>query len=335
MRTYRRCAEEYRRRYVEGLVPLGEKAAPLRVGTATHAGLEARAKARMAGSRDGWEAVEAELSKPPADLANALDPYDAQLVRELLRGYCVRWADEDVEYVAVEAEFEAPHTNPETGGVSRTWQHAGKMDGVVRVGGRLLLLEHKTTSQDIGPGSTYWQALLLDPQVTLYFAGARALGHEVEGCLYDVIGKPKVRPLRATPPEARKYTKAGTLYAGQRETDESPEEYGARVREELAAHPDRYYQRGEVVRLERDEQAFAFDAWATGRQIADSMRLGRWPKNPDSCFKWGRPCEYFGVCTGTEADDDPTRWTRSGEWKHPELSARAETASVTSDKEDA
>ena len=40
------------------------------------------------------------------------------------------------------------------------------------------------------------------------FDGAAALGHDVAGCLYDVICKPGLRPLKATPVEARKLASA-------------------------------------------------------------------------------------------------------------------------------
>jgi hypothetical protein len=67
-----------------------------------------------------------------------------------------------------------------------------------------LVVEHKTTSSDIGPGSAYWAKLTLDTQVSAYLGA-----HEgVEGMLYDVIRKPGIRPYKATPPADRKYTKA-------------------------------------------------------------------------------------------------------------------------------
>jgi hypothetical protein len=47
----------------------------------------------------------------------------------------------------------------------------------------------------------------MDGQVSTYFDGAASLGLDVAGCIYDVIGKPGIRPLQATPVEARKYTK--------------------------------------------------------------------------------------------------------------------------------
>lgn len=70
----------------------------------------------------------------------------------------------------------------------------------------VVVIEHKTTSKEIGIGSPYWRRLELDAQVSKYIGGARALGHEPDHVLYDVIRKPRIRPLLATPVDSRKYT---------------------------------------------------------------------------------------------------------------------------------
>jgi|GEM_PF-1241617 len=73
--------------------------------------------------------------------------------------------------------------------------------------GACLVIEHKTASTDVEDGSPYWKRLRLDSQVSNYYDGARALGMPPDGVLYDVIRKPRIKPLKATPVEARKYTK--------------------------------------------------------------------------------------------------------------------------------
>ena len=70
----------------------------------------------------------------------------------------------------------------------------------------VVVVEHKTTSEEIALGSPYWKRLELDAQVTKYLGGARALGYDPQHVLYDVIRKPRIRPMLATPVEARKYT---------------------------------------------------------------------------------------------------------------------------------
>ena len=249
------------------------------------------------------------------------DLFDYFRADAMLRGYHERWYAEPYEVLAVEAEFRAPIVNPDTDAPSRTWKLGGKLDVIVRDPlGRKLIVEHKTTSSDAGPGSDYLKRLRLDGQVSIYFDGASALGHDVDGCIYDVLVKPGIRPLRATPPESRKYTKDGRLYAAQRDADETPEEYFARLVETIAEDPNRFYLRAEVVRLETELAEARGDVWALGRQIQEARLARRYPRNPDACVRYGRTCEYFGVCTGEASLEDPYLFARA-ETVHPELSS--------------
>ena len=222
--------------------------------------------------------------------------------------------------------------------------------------GATLVVEHKTTSLEIGPGSPYWRRLLLDSQVSNYLVGAESLGMRADGVLYDVVRKVQLRPQRATPPDERQYTQArsracpmckkkgsppaphdveltedgedgapctrilrceagrlvtdpgGRLYANQRAEDETPDEYRERVRAAIAEAPDAYYQRGTIVRLEREVADAARDMWELGRQIREAELAHRWPRNPDACDSYGSLCPYFDVCTGAARIDDVMRF---------------------------
>lgn len=177
-----------------------------------------------------------------------------------------------------------------------------------------LVVEHKTTSSDITPGSTYWRKLTLDTQVSQYLGATEG----VEGMLYDVIRKPSLRPFKATPLEAQKRTKAGTLYATQRETDETPEEYAVRLRADISEGPNKYYARGIIVRLPSERIEAARDTWLVAGSIRESMRLDAWPRNPGSCDAYGRTCDYWAVCAGETTIQDDTRF-RTAETPHEEL----------------
>lgn len=221
------------------------------------------------------------------------------------------------------------------------------------------VIEHKTSSADIRPGSPYWKRLILDSQISNYLDAAKALGvNDLRGVIYDVVKKPAKFPLKATPEEARKYTEpksrackeckkknpaplphvedvdgvdvecvdgrivtdpGGRLYANMREFDETPEEYRERLLADIAEHPDEYFARGEIVRMADEESAAAQDVWAIAERIRASQVTGRWPRNVDACDSYGRFCEYWPVCTGETTIDDPTRYRDSDE--HEELSA--------------
>ena len=137
-----------------------------------------------------------------------------------------------------------------------------------------------------------------------------------------MLGKVGLKPLKATPPEARKYKKDGELYASQRDMDETPEEYRERVRNDIAEAPTAYYQRGEVVRLESEMEEHRFDIWQMGEVIHESERTGKAPRNPDACVRYGSTCAFFGVCSGEASLDDPALFRRSAR-VHPELSGDA------------
>lgn len=248
------------------------------------------------------------------------DPFDLARAQAMIVGYDARWLDAmaGVEVLAVEAEFEAPLVNPDTGRPSVTWTLVGKLDVVIRdAQGRTLVVEHKTASGDVGAGSDYVKRLRLDGQVSVYYAGAAALGHVVDGCLYDVLVKPALRPLKRA--VEVKLKKDGTPYANQRLEDETPGQYRERLMAAIADAPSDYYQRAEVVRLEEEMRGAMADVWQTGRTIREMHLAQRAPRNPDACIRYGTTCQFFAACTGEASLDDPSLY-RISAGAHEELS---------------
>lgn len=316
LKAARACQRKHRLLYGLGIRPVKE-AETLRFGTLVHKGLEAWWKSAQAGVI-GDEQLAATL----AALQGEADPFDLVRAEELLRGYHYRWLDSLAHYevIAVEVQFQTRLVNPQTGYPSQTWDLGGKIDAIVRDrrDGLVRVIEHKTSSEDIAAGSDYWVRLRMDGQVSIYFEGARALGHDVAGCIYDVIKKPGIRPLEATPVESRKYTKAGALYANQRAEDETPEEFRARLVVAIADAPDAYFARGDVVRLDEEMSEALWDIWQLAQQLHAAEAAERFPRNPDACQLYGRPCPFRDVCSGLASIDDTTRFRRS-ESVHPEL----------------
>lgn len=326
-RTFRRCAREYRNRYELGRVPRRAESGAQSFGTLVHHGLETWWRAVKIGDAIGAIAVDLAIDAVRRRVGDT-DAFDVVRAEELLRAYDARWLTTTIaeyEVIDVEALFEAPLVNPDTGAASRTFQRAGKLDVIVRerVTERVLVVEHKTSSEAIDAGDTYWRRLTLDSQVSTYLEGAAALGVRVDACLYDVLGKPGLRPLKATPVEARRMKKDGTPYANQRNEDESPEEFRERLRTHLAEGIDRYFKRAEIVRLEDEAAEAAFDDWQTARAIRESQLADRWPRNTDACERFHRLCPYFSACIGTEPIDDDL-YFRS-ELPHRELATSTAT----------
>ena len=313
LRTWRDCKRRHRLLYLDGWRPRREDDA-VSFGRLAHLGLE------------GWWKAAPEQRLYEAMLrisGRAHDLFQEAAVRELLRAYDERYAGtmEGYDVLAVEATFTAPLLNPETGAASRTFLLAGKVDGIVRerATGRVLLLEHKTTSEAIEDATTsYWRRLAMDGQVSHYYVGAESLVHRVEGCLYDVLLRPRLKPLKATPEALRKYTKDGRLYAAQREVDETPEEYAARLRADIAEAPAKYFQRREVPRTEDDLRDYLFDAWAEARAMREAELAGRAARSPEACFRFGA-CPFWVNCAEkVRLDDLPDEFERVQD-VHPEL----------------
>lgn len=307
-------------------------AEPLTFGTLFHKGQEAWHSLWNRPAEERYnaaiEAIRAAAVKA-AERGEPLSEYAIVTCEELTLGYTARWGDDSFRTIAVERSFEMPLVNPATGAASRTFQLGGKVDAIVQTpDGKLHVLEHKTTGSDIELGSLYWEKVrALDTQVSQYIAGAKAIGFDVEDCIYDVVRKPGIKPLKATPEESRKYTKPkmkdgvvvepSRLYADQRETDETPEEFRFRLRQDILARPDRYFARGTVVRLEAEERDHAFDVWQAAKMINEAERSGYRPKNPDACASFGG-CLYLPVCSGQASINDD-RIFRTADVAHEEL----------------
>lgn len=119
----------------------------------------------------------------------------------------------------------------------------------------------------------------------------------------------------------------GRLYADQRELDETPDEWRARLLTDIAARPDYYYARAPVVRMESERVEAARDTWLTAQAIRESARLDAWPRNPGSCEAYGRMCDYWRVCTGEAVVSDPVHY-RDSEHAHEELGALSSKRSL-------
>lgn len=250
------------------------------------------------------------------------DPFPPRTLSAQIRAYYENWSDHPwiKKTLWSEQTIVQPLTNPETGRPSLTFDAGGKLDAIVELQDcRIAIRELKTMSEDPSDESSYWLRLLMDPQISHYFLLARAAGYEPETIAYDVVRKPCIKPLKATPVEDRKYTKAGTLYANQRDTDETPDEWETRLYDDMTSRPTFYLNRREIPRLEQDLDAYAQELWDTAKDFRQAQLTNRWYRTV------GRHCDqcaYFGLCTGLkvfEPGSVPDGFERVTDI-HPELS---------------
>jgi hypothetical protein len=351
LKAARSCKRKHRIAYELGYRPATE-AEELFFGALLHLALEAWWKAvQLALVPDEW------LGRALAALsAERADPFVLAKAQVMIMGYHARWESEAAhfEVLGVEEQFECDIINPETGAPSRTWRLGGRLD--VRVRDRrdnlVKFIEHKSSSEDVAPGTPYWRRLRMDGQVSVYFDGCEALGTPAAACIYDVLGKPRLHPgnvpltdehgnkivLDAKGERVRtaqgKWRQTGDTAQGYvvQTRPETVDEYKARLVEAITAEPDRYYARGEVVRLEQELRDARFDIWSMGKELRENELAGRAQRNPDACESYGRMCPYFDVCSGVASLDDPTRF-RKVEHLHPELAGATSSDSEQRPKE--
>jgi hypothetical protein len=110
----------------------------------------------------------------------------------------------------------------------------------------------------------------------------------------------------------------GRLYANQRETDETVDEYRDRVRAAIAEDPDRYYQRGLVVRLEAQLAEADAELWQLGQTLREAIGSA-----------WRRATPTRASATAGRAPTSPSALARRAPttsvhvrltFPHPELS---------------
>ena len=161
----------------------------------------------------------------------------------------------------------------------------------------------------------------MDGQLNHYVLAAREQGVQFDTVVYNVIRKPGLRPLKATPTEKRRYTGSGDLYAKQRDHDETASEYEIRIDEALKADPAKYFFRREIPRLDYDIDEYAKELWDITKVLRQAQLNDRWYRtaNRFNC----EHCAYFDICSGLEPFDEgqiPSGFIKLDPEKiHPEL----------------
>lgn len=192
LRVLRECLRKHFYRYVLNI--RGAESQQMRFGTVTHLALEGWYRAWQRGDVAGrLDAALALLD------ATGVSPEDRERIRALIVAYDQRWGGQPWIVLGVEVEFRY-----ELG----EYLIGGKIDALIRDtrDGRVWIVEHKTAGGDASPGSAYWERLAIDTQVSVYVDGATMLGHEIAGCIYDVLQRPKHERKLATPVADREYT---------------------------------------------------------------------------------------------------------------------------------
>lgn len=277
--------------------------------------------------------LEAGLAAIDAAIGVTADPARdlvAAKCRALLVGYHARWQDAPWAVEEVEQMVDSDLWNPETGRKSRSFMVAAKLDLKVLVGDRRTLVDHKTSSDDISdPNSTYWRQLIVEGQPSHYMLMEWLNGRKVDETVWDVVRKPSISPKAITKAEV----KAAIMtrdYCGRRISDasvlalqesgrETLEMYEARLAQDCTTiRPEWYFQRRTVPRLDSEIHEYAVELWEHGQEMLHVLNTERHARNSGACMNYNRPCEFLGICSGSDTADSD-KWRRKSN-VHAELS---------------
>jgi len=85
----------------------------------------------------------------------------------------------------------------------------------------------------------------------------------------------------------------------------------------MAANPEEHIRRVRIGRPDDEQRETWRDLWSWVGKIEDAAEAGDFPRNPDSCFRYGSECAYWPVCSGRAEITDEAFYVRAG--KHVEL----------------
>jgi hypothetical protein len=290
---FRSCRKAVDWRYIEQLVPLLHDH-NLHFGSLIHDCLEL-----WHGERDLAKVLDRIDRLCPNRAQDEDQKRDWLNATAMMRGYAANYPSEDFEIVALEKTFEGPIVNPATGAASRSFVLAGKIDGIVRVGGEYFVLEHKTASQ---MDADYLEKLWTDFQITLYAHYIeQTLGIPITGILYNVLVKARLQQSKGETEEEYQERRAELLAksktgktTAKRKMPETDEEFQQRLAEKYA-DPLMFHR--EMLYLSRDRfDILRSELWELTQAFLDARRRDVFYQNTAFCFNYQRPCAYFALC---------------------------------------
>lgn len=253
----------------------------------------------------------------------------AAKARALMRGYDARWHRAGYVTISVEDMLMGPIQNPDTNRPAKVFRMAGKLDVLATLQGRLTLIDHKTTSQDItDPNSPYWRQLAVDSQVSHYMLLSWLNGQKIDDAVWDVIRKPSISPKKLTKADHKK-TMESKLYFGETVSDDDIAElnttgrethnmYGSRLAHDcMNERPDWYFQRRSVPRFDGEILDYANELWQHSKDVLHERKKELPVRNSGACMLYGSPCQFLGICSGHDTVESD-RWKKK-ECVHAEL----------------
>lgn len=312
----------------------------LTVGDAVHEAIDQFVKAKMRGVTDQAElqriTMDAAIDRFNGTYAPDVDEswfVDRELIRAMTWAYVHRWwrADFDVEWVQSESLLESYIVNPDTKRTIRGYKAGGKLDKLFRRDGKLVLRDHKTTSEQIHPGSNYWRRLLIDSQISHYVLTLSRMGIVVDEVEYDVIRKPQIRPRKLSEKDTAELLESqsyqgypvkarndGTqVWVDGEKCQTNRTKHKFTIQENFRMFflrccrsmltndgQSRYFVRDIVPRTAGAIHEYAQDLYDSTKIVHEMRKTKRFPMNTKQCAQFGM-CPFFGICTAGFGVDTP------------------------------
>lgn len=251
---FQACPRKYQYKY-EKLIDVVFDGVPRPVGRAIHKGVESiflglsKQEATHAALAEYGDALEEHALSDDPKIKKQMEDGKQQIVR------CVEMYPygNEGEVVATEAVLEADMDDGR--------KYKGRLDLITKVNTALFVSDVKTTGFMLEP---IVKSYRISKQLPGYKFLAKVAGHAVDGCMVDVIKKPRVY-----------HRKDGTWTISGDE-----------------------YHREPITISERDEEEF-FQWFHTLVDMVEVQRAkpqGGWPMAPGECFSFNRLCPYYEMC---------------------------------------
>lgn len=268
LRVWRECKRKYHYKYEQQIEPVSAFfSKSLVFGTLVHAAMEDHSGLKLENclvrERDIF------LDKYPMNMEDI--EFHSTLALRIMAIWKEYWDrpehDRSIKFIDCETEWSFP--------LQAGMSHVGKRDGYVKLStGESMLYELKTASD---AGENYKYRLWMDDQLMANTIALRHEGKPVDGALYDIVHKYKLR----------------------QKTKETLPEFLERIVEDYKVNASEYFERVIVREHMLHLGEYASEA---GYESSGMMGPAPRPRTFGACEKFGSMCSYFELCS--EANEE-------------------------------
>lgn len=286
-RTYRRCPNKYRYKYIFKLRPKAKQLG-LEKGSWMHGLLQAHYEGKS------WKKVQKELTK---QFINLFDEVREELgdlpgeCKRLMLSYLRQYPNDHERYRVVDVELDEIITLP----------NGLKLQIIVDLivedllEGGLWLFDHKFRGKLADSVDQ-----ILDPQLTLYYWGLEYIGYkDLRGAIYNEVrtATPKVPQVLKSGQLSQRMnidTDVYTYMSAIKQHELDPADYSEILTHIATNEEIRFFRRTPIPKDPPVIKTVMRDLVATAQEIQSAESHGRYPRTIDKSCNWG--CEFRNIC---------------------------------------